>query len=180
MEAEGLAARIGQPTIMARELLRMFRETYKVFWKWSNAVVDHAELHGSIETVFGWRVRSTANSNPRFHRNFLMQGTGGDMMRVAACLATERGIEVCAPIHDAFLIAAPLHGLDEAVAAMREAMREASAIVLSGFEVDTEVKIVRYPDRYSDPRGEVMWARVMKLIGAIGVGGRINAGVTVA
>ena len=64
MEAEALAARIGQPIVMARELLRMFRETYKVFWKWSNAVVDHAELHGSIETVFGWKVRSTPNSNP--------------------------------------------------------------------------------------------------------------------
>jgi hypothetical protein len=66
---------------------------------------------------------------------------------------------------------------------MREAMREASAAVLSGFELGTDVKIVRYPNRYSDPRGEEMWARVMKLIGgagAIGVGGRIKAGVTVA
>jgi DNA polymerase I-like protein with 3'-5' exonuclease and polymerase domains len=64
MEAEALASRVGQPTVMGRELLRMFRETYKEFWKWSNTVVDHAELHRSIETVFGWRVRATANSNP--------------------------------------------------------------------------------------------------------------------
>jgi DNA polymerase family A len=183
MEAEALAARIGQPTVMGRELLRMFRETYKVFWRWSNAVVDHAELHGSIETVFGWKVRSTANSNPRFHRNFLMQGTGADMLRIACCLATERGVEVCAPVHDAVLIAAPLHQLDDAVLTMREAMREASAEVLAGFELGTDVKLVRYPDHYSDPRGEVMWARVMKLIGEvgeIGVGGRIKAAVTVA
>jgi hypothetical protein len=183
MEAEALAARIGQPTVMGRELLRMFRETYKEFWKWSNMVVDHAELHRSLETVFGWRVRATANSNPRFHRNFLMQGTGAEMLRIACCLATERGVEVCAPVHDAVLIAAPLHQLDDAILTMREAMREASAAVLSGFELGTDVKIVRYPNRYSDPRGEEMWARVMKLIGgagAIGVGGRIKAGVTVA
>jgi len=165
MEAEALAARISQPTVMARELLRMFRETYKVFWKWSNAVVDHAELHGSIETVFGWKVRATANSNPRFHRNFLMQGTGAEMLRIACCLATERDVEVCAPVHDAVLIAAPLHRLDEDVAAMREAMREASAAVLAGFELGTDVKVVRYPDRYSDPRGKEMWRRVMRLIG---------------
>lgn len=165
MEAEGLAARIGQPTVMGRELLRMFRETYKVFWKWSNAVVDHAELHGSIATVFGWKVRATANSNPRFHRNFLMQGTGAEMMRIACCLATERGVEVCAPVHDAVLIAAPLHRLDADAAAMREAMREASAAVLAGFELGTDVKVVRYPDRYSDPRGKEMWRRVMRLIG---------------
>jgi DNA polymerase family A len=183
MEAEGLASRIGQPTVMGRELVRMFRETYKVFWRWSNAVVDHAELHRSIETVFGWSVRATANSNPRFHRNFLMQGTGAEMLRIACCLATERGVEVCAPVHDAVLIATPLHQLDDAVLSMREAMGEASAVVLAGFELGTDVKIVRYPNRYSDPRGEVMWARVMKLIGEvgeIGVGGRIKAGVTVA
>jgi DNA polymerase-1 len=183
MEAESLAARIGQATIMGRELLRMFRETYKVFWKWSNAVVDHAELYRSIETVFGWKVRATANSNPRFHRNFLMQATGADMLRIACCLATERGVEICAPVHDAVLIAAPLHRLDHAVLTMRGAMREASAAALAGFELDTDVQIVRYPNRYSDPRGEVMWALVMKLIrevGGIGVGGRIKTGVTVA
>jgi hypothetical protein len=60
------------------------------------------------------------------------------------------------------LIAAPLEQLDEAVANTRSAMAEASTAVLSGFELGTDVKIVRYPDRYSDPRGEVMWARVMK------------------
>jgi DNA polymerase family A len=168
MEAEALAARIGQPTVMARELLRMFRETYKVFWRWSTAVVDHAELHGSIETVFGWRVRSTPNSNPRFHRNFLMQGTGAEMMRIAACLATEAGIEVVAPVHDAFMILAPLDRLDDDVAAMREAMRRASISVLAGFELGTDVKIVRYPDRYADPRGKEMWWRVMKLVGEEG------------
>jgi len=26
-------------------------------------------------------------------------------------------------------------------------------------------KVVRYPDRYADPRGKTMWQRVMKLIG---------------
>jgi hypothetical protein len=38
-------------------------------------------------------------------------------------------------------------------------------VVLSGFELGTDVKIVRYPDRYMDERGTVMWDRVMKLIG---------------
>ena len=56
-----------------------------------------------------------------------MQANGAEMLRLACCLATERGIEVCAPVHDAVLIAAPLYRLDEDVAAMREAMREASS-----------------------------------------------------
>ena len=43
-------------------------------------------------------------------------------------------------------------------------MAEASRIVLDGFEIRTDAKIVRYPDRYMDPRGQVMWDRVMRLI----------------
>jgi hypothetical protein len=30
----------------------------------------------------------------------------------------------------------------------------------------TEAKLLRHPDRYSDPRGKVMWDRVMQLIAA--------------
>jgi hypothetical protein len=48
---------------------------------------------------------------------------------------------------------------------MREAMREASSVVLDGFELVTDVKTVCHPDRYEDGRGAEMWARVMGLIG---------------
>ena len=165
MAPETLAARIGKPPIMGRELLRLHQETYRVFWRWSDAAVDHAILSGNIATVFGWRVSSSPGSNPRFFRNFPMQANGAEMLRLACSLATERGIEVCAPVHDAVLIAAPLYRLDEDVAAMRQVMREASSVVLAGFELNTDVKLVRHPERYADPRGKEMWLRVMELIG---------------
>ena len=57
MGAEALAQRIGQPPIRARELLRLHRETYRVFWRWSDAAVDYAMLNGGLYTVFGWRVQ---------------------------------------------------------------------------------------------------------------------------
>jgi DNA polymerase I len=164
MGAEALAQRIGQPPIRARELLRLHRETYRVFWRWSDAAVDHAMLKGSLHTVFGWRVQVPQDPNPRSLRNFPMQANGAEMLRLACCLATERGIEVCAPVHDAVLICAPLERLEADVARMQEAMREASRIVLDGFELGTDVHLVRYPDRYMDERGAVMWDRVMKLI----------------
>jgi len=160
----GLASRIGQPPIRARELLRLHRETYRVFWRWSDAAVDHAMLRGSLHTVFGWRVQVPANANPRSLRNFPMQANGAEMLRLACCLGTERGIEVCAPVHDAVLICAPLERLDADVARMQDAMREASWVVLEGFELGTNAELVRYPYRYADPRGTVMWNRVMKLI----------------
>ena len=69
------------------------------------------------------------------------------------------------------MILAPLDRLDDDVAAMREAMRGASISVLAGFELGTDVKIVRYPDRYSDPRGKEMWQRIMRLLREEEVGG---------
>jgi DNA polymerase-1 len=164
MEADALAARIGQPPIVARSLLRTHRETYRKFWAWSDAAVDTAMLAGSLHTVFGWRVHVGENSNPRSLRNFPMQANGAEMLRLACCLATERGIEVCAPVHDAVLICAPLERLETDVATMRAVMAEASRIVLAGFELGTDVHVIQYPDRYSDGRGRVMWDRVLSLI----------------
>ena len=117
-----------------------------------------------LHTVFGWRVRPGSNPNARSMMNFPMQANGAEMMRLAACLATERGIEVCAPVHDAFLICAPLDRIDDDVAAMRAIMEEASRVVLNGFTVSTDIQIVRYPDRYMDKRGVVMWNKVMELL----------------
>jgi hypothetical protein len=164
MGDEALAQRIGQPPMRARELLRLHRETYRVFWAWSDRVLDHAMLHGSLHTAFGWRVRVPQNPNARSLRNFPMQANGAEMLRLACCLATERGIEVCAPVHDAVLICTPLDRLEADVARMQDTMREASRAVLNGFELGTDAEMVRYPDRYMDERGRVMWERVTNLL----------------
>lgn len=164
MEAETLARRIGQPTIVARDLIRAHHEMYRTFWHWSDAVVDCAMLHGEIATVFGWHVHVGENPNPRSLRNFPMQANGAEMLRLACCLATERGVEVCAPVHDAILICAPLDRLGAEVARMRDAMAEASRAVLDGFEIRTDAKLVKYPDRFMDERGRVMWAKVDRLV----------------
>ncbi len=42
-------------------------------------------------------------------------------------------------------------------------MAEASEVVLDGFRLNTDVKVIRYPDRYQDKRGTDMW----KLVGEI-------------
>jgi DNA polymerase I len=95
-----------------------------------------------------------------------MQANGAEMLRLACCLATEREIEVCAPVHDAVLICAPVERLEADVARMRTCMAEASRTILDGFELRTDATLIRYPDRYSDPRGAVMWDRVNRLVAA--------------
>jgi DNA polymerase I-like protein with 3'-5' exonuclease and polymerase domains len=164
MGADALALHIGQPLIVARDLLLAHRNTYRRFWRWSDAALDTAMLTGSLHTVFGWRIHICDKPNPRSLRNFPMQANGAEMMRLAACLATERGVEVCAPIHDAFLICAPLDRLEADIATMRAAMAEASGVVLGGFELGTDVSVTRWPARYMDPRGAVMWERVVQLL----------------
>lgn len=121
-------------------------------------------IDGSLPTVFGWNVHVGEKVNPRFLQNFPMQANGAEMLRVACCLATERGVEVCAPVHDAVLICAPLVRLEADIAITRAAMIEASRIVLAGFELGTDVSITEWPARYMDPRGAVMWDRVAKLL----------------
>jgi hypothetical protein len=166
MGAKTLAFRTGTSVIEAESLLRLLARTYPVFTAWQDKSVDVAQLRGHMTTVFGWRLNVSNNARPTALRNFPMQAHGAEMLRIACCLATERGVSVCAPVHDALLIDAPADVINDAVIATRGAMAEAAAAVLGpGVSIDTDVEIVRYPDRYSDPRGRVMWDRVMGLLG---------------
>ena len=129
--------------------------------------VDCVMLGQTISTVFGWHVRSPGDAedpNRAIDAEFSHAGQRRRDVAPGACLATERGIEVCAPVHDAFLICAPIDRIEADVAAMRAAMDEAARAVLDGFPIPTEAKIVRYPDRYMDKRGIVMWERVIRLV----------------
>lgn len=164
MGAESLAKRIGQPTVYAEELLKAHRRTYEVFWHWSDAVVDHAMLNRKLWTTFGWMVHVQGKPNPRSLRNFPMQANGAEMLRLACIYGIQAGIRVIAPVHDAVLIEAPLDELEAATAIMQEAMKQASRVVLAGFELRSDAKLVRAPDRYEDERGATMWAMVMRLL----------------
>jgi DNA polymerase I-like protein with 3'-5' exonuclease and polymerase domains len=166
MGPDSMAVRAGIAPVEARELLRLHRQTYPRFWRWSEDTVDRAMLTNEISSVFGWRRRVGADPNPRSLMNFPMQANGAEMMRIAAIAGTEAGVEVCAPVHDAFLIAAPLDRLDEDTAHMRELMARAGAAVTGGVEVRTDAQIVRWPDRYMDERGKAMWDKLMALLEA--------------
>jgi hypothetical protein len=164
LSAEGLARRLGVPPCRGRELLRMHQETFRRFWEWSEQVEMEGMLTGRLQTVFGWTVHVGTDANPRSLRNFPMQGNGAEMLRLACCLTTERGIRVCAPVHDALLVEADACDIDAVVIQTQEAMREASAIILNGFEVRVDAKVVRWPDRYMDERGKTMWETVNRLL----------------
>jgi DNA polymerase family A len=164
MGAESLAARIDLPVIKARELLCLHRQTYRKFWEWSDAALDYAMLNGKLWTVFGWAIHLDETPNPRSLANFPMQANGAEMLRLACILMAEQNIKICAPIHDAVLIEAPLEELDNSIAIAKECMKKASQIILGGFELATDEEVIRYPERYVDKRGKAMWEAVWQTI----------------
>jgi DNA polymerase-1 len=180
MQEDSLAARIGRPPAYARELLNLHHRTYRTFWRWSDAAVDYAFLRRRLFTVFGWNIHVSADSNPRSIRNFPMQANGAEMLRLACCLATEAGIRVCAPIHDAVLIEAPLDELENKVILTQRIMTDASEVVLDGFRLRSDAKLFRYPDRYRDARGDKMWNEVWKLLKETSRAGPVRSKVLTA
>jgi hypothetical protein len=164
MGEHGLAVKLNKPVAFARNLLRQHRETFPVFWRWSQQQVDAAMLAGSLQTVFGWTIRTVGGDNPRSLANFPMQANGAEMMRLACSMATEAGVTVCCPVHDAILIEADSAEIEAVVTQTQAIMREAGKIVLDGFELDSDAKIVTWPDRYHDEdRGREMWEKVFSL-----------------
>jgi hypothetical protein len=172
-----LAFRIGKSTITARQLIRAHQEQYPKFWKMADSAVACAMQGQPISTVFGWNTMAGPEVRWRSLLNYPIQANGAEMMRLACSMAVERGIEVCAPVHDAFLICAPLDRLDADVEEMKAIMEEASRIVLDGFTIKADCAefdengkrlefpmIIRYPNRFMIKRGIVMWTKVMKLL----------------
>ena len=144
----------------AHQLIGWHRSEFPRFWHWSDAIETHGLLQRQLQSVFGWRITIGADSSSRFLRNFPMQANGAEMLRLACCLVTENGVRVCFPLHDAMLIEAKLDDIDAAVAATELLMGEASRVVLDGFALRPKARIVRYPDRLGDARGQSVWAAI--------------------
>jgi hypothetical protein len=175
MGAKSLGIRLGVDLDQARELLQLHKTTYPTYWRWSKEVGRQARKFGRLRAAFGWTLQVPRGANPRSVRNFPLQANGAEMLRLACIMLTERGIRVCAPVHDALLIEAPAGDIDTVVRVCQREMERASEVVLEEFPLRTEAKVVRHPDRYMDSRGQAMWDTVFRLLEqragrAVGVG----------
>ena len=170
VQAETLAARLGISTFEAQEMLAQHHELFAVYWRWAADWLAHTLDTGVLWTPMGWFCRTGITEfNERSIINLPVQGAGADILRIACIWATRHGLELCAPVHDAILIEAPIERIDADVALLQEIMRRASRLVLTpsggpAFELRTDAKIIHYPDRYTDSRGDEIWARVLTLL----------------
>jgi hypothetical protein len=115
----------------------------------------------------GTRAEEEYVMRPRTAQNFPMQANGAEMLRLAICMAVDAGLMICAPVHDALLLEGSRAeiGTQETpgphVELLKSIMGDASETVLgAGRRVRVDHKIVRWPDRYSDPRGEKMFETI--------------------
>jgi hypothetical protein len=172
MTAYGLAAALKVPLARARELLARYEAQYPTRYQWQWNATATAQFTGSVSTEFGWSLRVGPDTKSRTIMNFFAQAAGAEMMRCAAIAATEAGIRVCAPVHDAFLIEAPVAELDDAIASMREIMAKAALVVTNGLpiKIDTDT-VVRWPDRFPSRSkgGRNTWSDVIGVLQRLGV-----------
>ena len=167
MGASRLAMNLGVSDMEAKHLLGLHKRTFSRFWRWSDAAFDCISLHGVMRTRYDWRLHLSHTTRAGTVRNFPMQANGAEMMRCASILAGEKGLEVCWPVHDAFLVDAPISHLDDTLVEMSDAMAKASEFVLDGFRLESEHKVITYPNRFMDERGVAMWNTVNKLLARI-------------
>jgi len=167
MGPDSLALHIGKSTPYAKELLRHHKRVYQKYWDWSEHVLDTSLLFKRIPTCFGWQMRIFGGEKKegRTIKNFPCQATGAEILRVACILLVENDIKIIAPIHDAILIECNEEDAEEIILKAQKLMTEASTIVLGpGNSIKTEAYVIRYPDRYSDPRGVETWNRILRIL----------------
>ncbi|BBQ32670.1 MULTISPECIES: DNA polymerase [Aeromonas] len=86
-----------------------------------------------------WAAGVTPLSNPLAVRNWSVQATGADIMRRAVIGLVDAGIDLRLTIHDAFLIRVPIAEQDQQVAKAIAVLKQASSLVLDGFELNVKV-----------------------------------------
>jgi DNA polymerase-1 len=164
MSPQSVATRLGWPLLQGEQYIALYKRTFPRQWGWSDGAVDQGFRQGKLSTVFGWPIHVTHKTRARSLRNFPSQANACEMMRLAACYLTEAQIRVACSVHDAFLIEAPATDIDETVRTAQRLMARASVDVLKVMELRSDAKVIRYPDRYIDPRGAAMWGQVMGMV----------------
>lgn len=162
--ARSLALRTGVSLFEAGEILARLRARFRKFEAYAQSVADRAGLALELSTPFGWAMRCPPGINPRTVRNFPIQSTGAEILHAACILAERRGIPIVAPVHDALMAEAELDRANELSAALDRVMRDAAGIVLRGYELRTDVQMVRPGTRFHDDRGVEMWRTVERLL----------------
>jgi DNA polymerase-1 len=171
-QAKSLAGQIGQAPIYAAALLRQLAHAYPRFVQWIDNEIDLAFINGQMATPLRWRLRTHRHTRETSLLNFPMQAMGAAILQRAVYFTQQAGVQVCAPIHDAILIQAPVEDIRDHAWRAKEAMQRASRDLLGGFTIQVDGwgkhspdDFIVWPHHYTDGRGRGMWAKLAPILG---------------
>jgi DNA polymerase-1 len=160
-----LAAKLGVSPTAAQAMIDQHHELFSTYWRWAEDWLAWALDHGVMWTHIDWQCAvGDVKLKTRTIINWPVQSIGGDILRLACVWATKRGLRLTAPVHDAVLLESTIDRIDRDVTLLQDIMARASALVLGGPTLRTDAKIVRYPDHYTDSRGDEIWGHVTSLL----------------
>jgi DNA polymerase-1 len=171
-QATALAGHLGQAPIYAAALLRQLAHAYPRFTQWIDNEIDVALLQGHMTTPLGWRLRTHRHTRETSLLNYPMQAMGAAILQRAVSFVQRAGVHVCAPVHDALLIQAPVEDIRHHAWLAKEAMQQASRDLLGGFTIQVDGwgehaadEVIVWPQHYTDGRGRAMWAELVPILG---------------
>jgi DNA polymerase I len=163
---ETLAKRLRRPEPYTEKFLCLHHEVFAEYWQWSDAVVRAAILNGRCISRHGWVFTVRPPFNIRSLRNWPIQTMGADIMRCACIFADRLGIEMLATAHDGILIQASEDQIECAAVDMLRCMKDASRILLDGFELRVGTpEIRRHGERFVEGRAKRTLAVVDRFLG---------------
>jgi DNA polymerase-1 len=170
MTPYGIANKTGKSLQWSRTVHMQHRLIYSIFHNWLDDTVAQTKFDRVIRSPFGWPMHVTGETSTRALMNYPAQAGAADMMRITAIAATEAGIQIAAPVHDAFWVLCPIAELDATIERMTNIMRRAAIAVTGGLPIGAtvEAKVV-WPFclgdvRKEDDKGQNMWREVNDLV----------------
>jgi hypothetical protein len=164
MGAAGLARKINRSETFAAHLLRRHREIYPKFWRWSDATLDFARTRRRLWTKFGWSVWCAPKTKDNTWRNWRVQATGGEVLRVAVCALGAVGFQIDATVHDSILIEVDVEDAQAAGEVAEGLMIAASREVL-GEPLRVDRRLVLPGERLlEDGPPTETWNRIWRLL----------------
>jgi hypothetical protein len=160
----GLAYKINRPISVALDYLRRHREKYGRLWEWSDATVEYARIHRRLWTKYGWSCWFGPSTTDNCLRNWRVQATAGEVLRVTVCALGAAGFQIDATVHDSMLPEVDARWADEAA---REAKRiaVAASVAVLGEPLRVSVQIVRPGGRLLEPGPPTAtWERLWRLL----------------
>jgi DNA polymerase I-like protein with 3'-5' exonuclease and polymerase domains len=155
-----LATNLGVPLWEADRIIASHKRTYRTYWAWAEAQVEHAYQAGYISTSFGWTMAVDRSTGRNTVLNFPQQAACAELLRLTLVLAVERGLGpmLCAPHHDAFYLECAEEDADNVSSTLEACFQDACGVVLSGHVLlRLEAGIVRHPYHYEDEDGKEIW-----------------------